>query len=45
MKKMDQLPLNAQKYIKRIEELLHIPVILVSIGAEREENIVLKNVF
>jgi adenylosuccinate synthase len=34
------LPLNAQRYIKRLEELLGCPVGLISVGARREETIV-----
>jgi adenylosuccinate synthase len=36
------LPLNARRYIKRIEELLGCPANLISIGKNREETIVRK---
>ena len=45
IKKFEDLPKNAQNYIKKIESLLNIPIVLVSVGADREENIVLKSVF
>ena len=41
----DELPVNAQKYIRRLEELIGCPVVLVSVGPRRDETIVLKNPF
>ena len=35
----DELPLNAQKYIQRIEEISGIPVTYISVGPEREQTI------
>lgn len=35
-----QLPLAARRYIKRIEELTHCPVSVVSVGADREQTII-----
>ncbi len=39
------LPGNARNYVKRIEELLEIEIILISLGNKREETILLKNPF
>lgn len=43
--KFEDLPENAKKYIKRIEELLEIPVCIVSIGPERSQTLILKKEF
>jgi adenylosuccinate synthase len=37
-----QLPAPAKRYISRIEELLSCPIDIVSVGAKREETIVIK---
>jgi adenylosuccinate synthase len=39
----DALPLNAQLYVRKIEELLEIPVSIVSVGPKREQTIFLMN--
>lgn len=39
------LPENAVRYLRRIEELLGIPIDLISTGAERDKTIVLKQPF
>jgi adenylosuccinate synthase len=39
------LPVNARKYIKRLEELIGCPAILISVGQHREQTIVRKSVF
>lgn len=44
-KSMDALPANARAYIKRIEELVGVPVDMVSTGPDREETIVLRHPF
>ena len=41
----DELPKNAQIYLKRIEELVGIPVKIISVGAQREQTIILENPF
>lgn len=41
----EDLPKNAKNYIRRIEELCGIPIVIVSLGAEREKTIVRKNPF
>jgi adenylosuccinate synthase len=44
-KKIEDLPVNAQKYLRRLEELAEASVILVSVGSGREETISLKDPF
>jgi len=44
-KKIEDLPVNAQKYLRRLEELAEANVILVSVGSGREETISLKDPF
>ncbi|CAN5881006.1 adenylosuccinate synthase [soil metagenome] len=44
-KTMAALPLNAQNYIKRIEEMVGVPIDMVSTGPDREETIVLRHPF
>jgi len=41
----DELPANAKRYIRRVEELGGVPVVCVSVGAERGETILLQNPF
>jgi len=38
-KKFEDLPINAQKYIKRLEELVGAKIEYVSLGRKREETI------
>ena len=40
-----ELPANARKYLQRLEELAGVPINLVSVGAGREETIILKDPF
>ncbi|WP_136418241.1 adenylosuccinate synthase [Herbaspirillum sp. ST 5-3] len=44
-KSLAALPANARAYIKRIEELIGVPVDMVSTGPDREETIVLRHPF
>ncbi|WP_292934928.1 adenylosuccinate synthase [Noviherbaspirillum sp.] len=44
-KSLAALPANARAYIKRIEELVGVPVDMVSTGPDREETIVLRHPF
>jgi adenylosuccinate synthase len=44
-KSMDALPAAARAYVKRIEELVGVPVDMVSTGPDREETIVLRHPF
>ena len=41
----DDLPENARRYVKRIEELTGVEVVLISVGQKRSENIVIRNPF
>lgn len=45
VKSFAQLPVNCQNYIKRIEELVKCPVVIFSVGPDREQTVVLKEVF
>lgn len=40
-----ELPLNAQKYIRRIEELIKTKITIISVGSERDETIEVRNPF
>jgi len=44
-RKFSDLPINTQRYIRRLEELVETEVILISVGSERNETIFLKNPF
>jgi adenylosuccinate synthase len=41
----EDLPVAAQRYVRRIEEMVGVPVVCISVGAERGETIVLTNPF
>lgn len=41
-KTWDELPENAKKYLKRLEELFEIPISIVSVGPDRDQTIILK---
>lgn len=43
--KWEELPENAVKYLKSLEEVVGVPIELVSTGADRRETIVLKHPF
>ena len=45
VKSMGGLPANARAYIKRIEELVGVPIDMISTGPDREETIVLRHPF
>jgi adenylosuccinate synthase len=45
IKTFKALPQAVQNYIRRIEALLEVPVILLSLGPERGEDIIIKNPF
>ncbi|HSN15059.1 MAG TPA: adenylosuccinate synthase [Anaeromyxobacteraceae bacterium] len=45
LKTWDDLPPNARKYVKRVEELAGVKVIGVSVGADRGETILRENPF
>lgn len=44
-RKFSDLPQSAQRYVRRIEEIIGTEIILVSVGPGREQTIVLKNPF
>lgn len=44
-KSLDELPVNARRYIDRISELVGVPVTIVSIGGRRSETIVVEEPF
>jgi len=44
-REFSDLPVNAQRYVKRLEEIAETEVILISVGSERNETIFLKNPF
>ena len=39
IKEYEKLPENCKKYLKRLEELLHVPISIVSVGPDREQTI------
>ena len=41
VRKLEDFPLNARKYIERIEELISVPVGVLSVGPDREQTIFL----
>jgi adenylosuccinate synthase len=43
VRRFDDLPPRAQAYVRRVEELLGVPVSLVSVGPERDQAIVLRD--
>jgi adenylosuccinate synthase len=44
-RKFSELPVPAQKYVRRIERILDTEIILVSVGPGREQTILLRNPF
>ncbi len=45
VRKFSDLPATAQKYVRRIEDVIGTEIILVSVGPGREQTIVLRNPF
>lgn len=45
IKHFEQLPVNAQRYLRRIEELAGVPIDLISTGPDRNETIILRHPF
>jgi len=41
----DKLPVNARRYLERVQELVKVPIDMISTGPDREETIVLKHSF
>ena len=42
VRKFDDLPANAQKYVKRIEKLVGVKIAIISTSPEREDSIILE---
>ncbi len=42
---LDDLPDNARAYLRRIEELVEVPIDMISTGADRDENIIMRHPF
>ena len=45
IRSLDALPLNARRYVERIEEIIGIPIKMISVGAGREETILIRPSF
>ena len=45
VRKFEDLPENAKKYVNRVEELCEVPIGIVSVGPDREDTIVRKKYF
>ncbi|PTL77461.1 adenylosuccinate synthase [Vitiosangium sp. GDMCC 1.1324] len=41
----DELPENAKRYVRRVEEIGGVPVVCISVGADRGETVLLQNPF
>ena len=44
-KTYDELPENAKRYLKRLEELIGVPITIISVGPDREQTIILQPAF
>jgi adenylosuccinate synthase len=44
-KSLDELPENTKIYLNKLEELVGIPIKIISVGADREQTIILENPF
>jgi adenylosuccinate synthase len=45
VRSIDQLPAAAQRYVRRVEEVAGVPVVCVSVGADRGKTVLLQNPF
>jgi adenylosuccinate synthase len=45
LRSLDALPVNARRYVERIEQLVNVPVKMISVGAGREETILIRPTF
>ena len=45
MRTFEDLPAAAKRYVRRVEEISGVPVVCVSVGADRGETIILQNPF
>ena len=41
----DELPMNAQKYLERLQALVGVPITIISTGPDREQTIIRQNPF
>jgi adenylosuccinate synthase len=44
-RELDDLPANARAYLRRIEALVEVPIDMISTGADRDENIIMRHPF
>jgi adenylosuccinate synthase len=45
VRRLADLPPNAQRYLRAIEEITGVPLAIVSVGPGRDENIILRHPF
>ncbi len=45
VRRYEDLPANTRRYLERVQELVGVPIQLISVGPDREETMVLKNPF
>jgi len=45
VRRFEDFPANTKKYLQRVEELVGVPIQIVSVGPDREETIVVQNPF
>ena len=45
VKSFEELPVNCQNYLRRIEALIKCPIVMFSVGPDRSQTVVLKEVF
>jgi adenylosuccinate synthase len=45
LRSLDVLPTTARRYVERIEQLIGVPVKMISVGAGREETILIRPSF
>ena len=44
-KRYEELPINCKKYLEKIEELTNLPISIISVGPDRDQTIILKDVW
>ncbi len=44
-KSFEELPINAQKYVKKIEEIIDVPIKIISVGPKRSQTIMTGEIF
>ncbi|TFB21128.1 adenylosuccinate synthase [Filobacillus milosensis] len=45
VRSFEELPQNAQNYVKRIEELVGVTISIFSVGPDREQTVILQNIY